>query len=222
MKTRGMVLDPEMSVDLEPDALTLYDMSRFQNNGTMLGAGEPNAVRLPRGTWVWDYDGANDYMDCGSILSDWNTNWTIEIWASYNATPPAQTGLVSNRFGAGAAHWFSFGADNAGLLVELHHSTPGQLYLTGGVDIRGAGWQLHHLVKEGIWVSLYSNAVLRDSDSHALWDLGGATNDVYVGRWFGAAQIWDGYLSPPKIYNYALTAGQFLQRFELTRRLFGV
>lgn len=68
-KTRGVVFEAEVSRDVEPDALTLYDRSRFKNNGTMLGAGEPNAVQLPSNLWVWDFDGTDDIITIGDILS---------------------------------------------------------------------------------------------------------------------------------------------------------
>lgn len=60
---------PELSTDLEPDATTLIDLSRYRNHGTMKGAGEPDAVQLPSKAWVWEFDGTDDIITIGNILS---------------------------------------------------------------------------------------------------------------------------------------------------------
>ena len=70
MIARDIVFAPEMSMDLEPDATTLYDLSRYGNDGSHKGSGEPDAVQLPSGLWVWDFDGSDDIITIGNILSN--------------------------------------------------------------------------------------------------------------------------------------------------------
>lgn len=49
-----------------PDALE--DISRYSNDGSFKGAGEPDWIQMPSGLWVMSFDGSDDVItvgDCG-------------------------------------------------------------------------------------------------------------------------------------------------------------
>ena len=67
MKAEGLVLDVAHQVGgAEPGTTTLKDWSPHGNDGTFKGAGEPDWQKLPSGLWVMDFDGSDDYINCGN------------------------------------------------------------------------------------------------------------------------------------------------------------
>lgn len=69
MRSEGVIFRTEMSVNLEPDATTLYDVSGRGHNGTFKGSGEPAWTQLESGLWVNSYDGSDDIITVGDIES---------------------------------------------------------------------------------------------------------------------------------------------------------
>ena len=78
-KTRGIVFESEVSRDVEPGVVTLYDRSRFQNNGAMT---DVSWTQLPSGLWVMSYNGSSSLVDLGNAdsLKLKDTNFTLMLW----------------------------------------------------------------------------------------------------------------------------------------------
>jgi len=188
MIARGIVLQPELSIDLEPDATTLYDLSRYKNNGTMLGAGEPNAVQLPRGLWVWDFDGTDDIITIGNTLQSIRS----------------------------ALLWIYPDDITTRSIVDFDSGTH-SIEISGASAITATGWAAPTIYVNGVVaaaVALQTWACLAITTATAF-----AVSALILGQ---EASFYDGKIGLIILYNYALTAGQVLNRYESTRWLFGV
>ena len=217
-KTTGIVLETELSVDIEPDALTLYDLSRYKNNGAMLGAGEPDAVRLPSGLWVWKYDGLNDLITIPNDPS-WNklAQFTILIWINLVAYP---TGVRSGIIYASDG----FEADGFGLVwlsgttFRWYKDTTSAIG-TGNTPLDT--WLCLALTYDGSFLQPYNNGQAVDAPVAE-----GSAMDITNVMRLGMNRLRNTYTNVIigyfTIHSYAQSAGKILQRFEATRRLFGV
>ena len=215
MKTRGLVLDPEVSRDVQPDAVTLYDRSRFGNNGAMTNV---TWVRLASGLWVMSFDGVDDRINCGAGASlAITSDISIELWINPN----------------------SLGENNAGRPVEktqyLIAQTGTQTILFLIIDAGGAKiaqapngsapfgkWTYVVGVFNSINVLIYTDAVVTVGDATAGPILPNAAQTLYLGDSAASNRCVDGLVGLVKIHNHALSPGKILQLYETERQLFGV
>ncbi len=210
--TRGIVLQLENSIDVEPDALTLYDLSRYRNNGTMVGAGQPNAVRLPSGLWVWDFDGIDDFISIPySDSLNLTENLILETWVYIKADENG--GLIQKNYATGYMLWMENLASGFRLFVNnaVQASSLGAIALNTWYHLVG--------VVDGVANQLYQNGVPQTSMAAATPT--GNANVVLIGEdnanrhpnWMG------GFFG---IYNYCLTPGQIRNNYETNKHWFGV
>lgn len=222
MITRGIVLQPEQSIDVEPDALIYYDLSRYQNNGAMLGAGQPNAVREPSGLWVWEYDGVNDLITIPNNDAMRITGTTsIMFWCWPSSTlADVWMGLINNCEG---------GADLGNILVNSGTAVPlSQISIAGGATDRAGTalnfdtWNLFVYTYDGAFENLYTNTNPVNSFAK-VGAIDTAGFDHFIGRGnSGLSRWWKGRIGKVKILSYALTAGQIIQSYENDKHWYGI
>ncbi|MDQ1255662.1 MAG: hypothetical protein QG656_254, partial [Candidatus Hydrogenedentes bacterium] len=135
---------------------------------------------------VW-FDG--DDMLATPLSMDWsNTDWTVFAVACLESdTPNDWRGIVGNRFGEGAANWWTLGTKSDGTLY-LEFS-PGHGVNTS-LAVREAGPQIYAISKREDGFELLRNG--RTTGSFIQDNVGGRTNTLCIGRWYGAGQGWRG------------------------------
>ncbi len=224
-KYRGIVLEPEVSRDVEPSATILYDMSRYGTNGTFKAAGEPAWVQLPSGLWVNDYDG-NDYIVAGAASADSPLNFTYQdfsILAWVYTTNLAAHNTIFCRFeDLTEGYWF-FILNTGTLYFRTSQGAANQNTIGTSGELVINTWYLVGMSRIGADVYLYQNSVPTRSTIGVHIDPASCARTAKIGiRDNLITNPFIGRMSPPRVYNYALSAGQVLQRFEATRSLFGV
>ena len=218
------VLDLENSMDVEPGATPWYDLSHYKNHGTITGA---TWVQLPSGLWVMDLDGSDfvnipdsDSMDIGT--SDFTVLW----WQNITSTAATQ-GLIDKGAFAGEIGWNTLIEGGTGRLylwmaddIVARHRVTSTPSVTAGI------WQLMAVtVDRDVGGVISFNAVVQGEQAD---DLAAAPDslanafDATIGRRGAHGGYFTGMMALFRIYNYALTAGQVLQRYEKTRYLLGV
>ena len=217
MKSTGLVLDPEVSVDVEPGVVTLYDRSRFRNNGVMT---DVTWVRRPSGLWVMEFNDASSFVDCGHDASFNLQHLTLEAWVvnaeglSVNSQHilVKKTGYVSH-FG------YMIYLESGGVYFNLGDGGSHRETYVGPLAWDVTAWYHIVLTFDNARFYVYRNGVHQGDRALAFTIVHDAT-DFYIGRMAG---VWyNGQIAMARVYNYPLTPGQVLQRFEATRRLFGV
>ncbi len=215
-KTRGIIFEAEVSRDVEPGVVTLYDMSRYANNGVMTGV---TWAQLPSDLWVMNLDG-NDFINFGTGI--YVPIGTFSTWF-YTTASGAQQTLLAKDIGGQNNGDFTFDINMADdkIRLRLQDASPSSQSIFSNVAVNTAQWY-HVVVLFGTGgMIMYVNSVAQtDTDAFT----GGITNTAatfYLGG-LAASFGLTGYLAMGELYNYRLSAGQILKRFEATRSLFGV
>lgn len=133
------------------------------------------------------------------VKKDWSgTDWTLSIVASLDKdTPNNYRGLIGNRFGEGREHWWSLGTKGDGTLyLELAAGV--------GVDTKlvpAPKLCVYSVAKQGETFSLYRNGSLMGTATHP--DIGGMSNELRIGMWFGEGQEWQGNIAEVVLFDGA-------------------
>ena len=227
MIVRDCVLDLENSVDLEPGAAEVLDISRYRNHGAFLGAGEPDWVQLPSGLWVMDFDGSNDYVSLGTSLNGvLNTRATVLAWARADRYTGGYDNILSNAAGGQLTGynlmywnnntrvmcWVNIGGS---YLVCIVNNTPTEtewVFIATTVD----------KATTDMWLYVFHSGAIFSAHDGATTATAEATGTLYIGARTPGSDHWGGKIGSPKIYNYVMTQGQIRNYYEKTKYLFGV
>ena len=191
----------------------IYDRSPYGSVGTITGA---SWTRLPSGLWVLDFDGTDDYVNCGSDPSLDLANLTIIAWIKTTSTGTTQTIFSNTSAPTYPGFIFSGGYPAAGRL---------QFYT------QSSGWTANtETVNDGSW-----HQVVVTSDGTTIFFIDGGSvysvaqavantnsgNPKYMGQ-YGGSNYWSGNIALLRVYNRALSALEIRNHFNRERHLFGV
>jgi len=100
---------------IEPDNTKIYDHSDYGNHGTITGA---TWVRLPSGLWVLNFDGTDDYVNCGNAasLNFGITDFSVRFWFKTVTTAATQYLLTKDRMEA----WTTAGRRGFGFYITAN------------------------------------------------------------------------------------------------------
>jgi len=166
----------------------IYDRSPYGNQGSITGA---TWVRLPSGLWCLKFDGQDDYVNCGSVITPTLTSpFTLEVWAmrvseSYNTIFDSLSG--STGFWCNITGYFDF------------RTNPGLVETWTGDIISQDVWYHLVVVLDGTTATLFVNGV-EPSQTHADHSAHAAGNGIL--RISDASYYpFDGYIALPRIYR---------------------
>ena len=203
----------------------IYDRSPYGNIGTITGA---VWKRLPSGLWYLDFDGQDDYIDCGHDTSlDITEPITILIWVYPDNFDAYYAMLAKGDAGAGS-----------GTTYDLHIASSGIPYffiLTGAAG-QSVASSSAILVKTWSQVAVTFNP---SSNAVALYKNGAAngtgtitsnppskpTENMYIGARMASsvmASHFPGDIALPRIYNRVLSALEIQNHYQQEKHLFGV
>ena len=137
------------------------------------------------------------------VRRDWSAeDWTVFAVASLDPdTPHNWRGVIGNRFGPGAAYWWTLGTmENGNLYLELG---AGNGVVTQNFLVRDFGLQVYGVVKRGPNFALHRNGTVTGRAVKS--QVGDRTNELRIGRWFGEGQEWQGEIAEIVIYDRALS-----------------
>ena len=232
------VLDLENSVDLEPGAGTWLDQSRYRNNGTIT-AGTGGWTQRPNGLWVMDFDGAATFVEIADApeLSFGNGTqdypFSLAVWANVtNITTHKYFFSKDNNAGAAreyALQWMSTGTfrvriydqNAAAQTVRVLNVNPSLLewhFIAATYDGRGGA-------TAGDGITIYLDGIESAStatNNGAYVAMQPSATALRLGTDTDAITFFAGSMGFPRIFSYALTAGQIRNRYEAEKHLFGV
>jgi len=214
MKATGYVFKPRVYIGSEPPATVLEDESRFGNNGAFKADGEPDWVQLPSGLWVLNFDHSDDMITVPHHSSLALTAWTITAWEKRNAIDDRQD-IVNKRT---QGYNYFVAADN---YLGCQFKSGGDLKTdySAVVSVTDLDWHFVAVTfKQPDMVFFVDDA----SEARVFDWPPDVSDDILVIGTQGFSNWWDGFLTPPKIFNYALSAGQVKKIFEAERHFFGV
>jgi hypothetical protein len=174
---------------------SVYDLSGRNNNGTLI-----NGTAWDSNGW-FDFDGVDDYIDCGSGMS-----------ATGKITVNALVKLDTFSNPGGSSHIVDSSA-NSWHLAVLTNGVPyfwnGTTYHTTGTPLSTGRWYMLTGV-QGTTLDIYVNGELNNSLNS---NLNIATNNVWIGAWQSGARFLNGQVSNTQIYPKSLTTIEIKQNY---------
>lgn len=220
VKSSRIVLDvARQRGGAEPSTVTLHDHSRFDNDGAMTNV---TWVQLPSGLWVMSFNGTNSKVDFSASLelfpNDGINDWSIDFWVyGDSAVEGSYREIVSHNHSAPGG--FYIGHTNA---VPAGMRLGGECF--GGFTAYDMPFDAWHYMcfckRTGVGATTFHVDGVQVATGS--WVAGPDIPIFRIGIQYVGGEWWDGYVALLRAYTYALTPGQILQRFEATRRLFGV
>lgn len=225
-KTSGIVLNvARQRWGAMPSVVTLYDHSRFGNDGAMT---DITWTQLPSGLWVMDIDSATDEVAIPDDISLSPTNAiTMLAWIRGDFTDWAWNGKIFSKRAAGNNHDYFLDiiaqgqANEGGIRFNFYD---GVAWRAGVIDDTVlCGDDVWHQIGVTFDAANYIYYVdgeqgMTTACAFTMIRSGGILN---IGRGAVAQEKYIGLITLAEIYSYPLTAGQILQRYEATRGFFG-
>ncbi len=138
-KYRGLVFEAEQSRDVEPDALILYDRSRYENNG-VITPGTDGYVQLPSGLWVYEYDGAASKVTGMVDYLAENSDFSLETWFKC-PVPAGGQGVIFTTYNGATPYWH----------LRVHSSYSGKLRFFGDNGTGLGTWESTTTIVDDVW-----------------------------------------------------------------------
>ena len=194
------------------------DKNSYPGSGTtatdMITGGTGTISGATFGDGVFSFDGSNDRIDCGNILS-FTSNFSICAWmkSSDQNNYAVAIGKTDNN-----GYSMQMRASNNRFQMNINDgSWKAAFYTVSPID--NGNWYYVVGTHDGTTIKIYVNAV-KGTDASA----GSATTNTasfYIGA-ESSGNYFKGDIGPVQVYNIALSATEVLQNFNAQRGRFGV
>ena len=199
---------------------TAYDFSGNDNNGAIFG--EATWVTGKVGSYALQFDGIDDYIDCGKDTSlDITGAITVAVWIySDDYTQP-----WSSIAGRGAySYELRFHGSTGCLQLRLYNGTeaPSRAITTDALTNGEWYYVVATYDKDGGSNNnkIYRNGVLDDEDTWAGGDLAkGSVFKIGLRADYPVDNYFKGVIDELKIYNKALSAAQILAEYNAHKQI---
>ena len=170
------------------------------------------------------FDGANDYIDCGSEANlNITEKITIEVWIKPKPNQEYCWDLVKGNYGVAgkveshesSLNWswqLRYGSpDSCCLGFQFNETGGGSKWVTVKQNLAVGQW--HHIVGtyDGSSIKCYLNG--KETDSNTLAEITGYENKLLIGN-EGWANYFNGAIDEFKIYNRALSLGEIQKHYK--------
>ena len=214
---------------------SIFDFSGQSNTGTIYGA---TWTRLPSGLWVLDFDGLDDYVNCGAETSLAITgSLTLKCWVKLDVViasqPDAYPSFIVKQVNSHTNRNYGIHIDKSGNIIGfMGRNVAGNAWIflvtaTASTYCNDLRWHLVH----GVWDRGNTTAYIYVDNVEVVKATGQTNGDLYtagdnrvsIGRMTAFADSFlDGLIALPRIYNRALSALEIMRHFNQERHLFGV
>ena len=213
--------DPSDPASYPGTGTTIDDLSGNGLDGTM--------SNITFTTPYFSYNGTTSQISVpdNALLEPGSGDWTIETWINHSVIAGSSRVIVGKTDG-GLAVDFGYGirTNSAGATyLEVGNGTTSIPSPSSTLSINT--W--YQVV--GVWtnvasnsIALYINGALIGSNSHAFTSIKNTTSPLYLGSFNGGefAQWFNGKMGIVRMYNRALSTGEVLQNYNVTKGIYGL
>ena len=166
---------------------------------------------------IFDFDGTNDYIDCGSI-SAINSSSTVSVSYWGKKTASNKYSLIGSQMSSTNGFWLTWWHDG-NVYCSFRN---GNISYAGYALSFDTNW--HHFVGvyNGSSIKIYIDSILQATSTTSiptsLSSTGG--NDFNIG--YLQSQYTDGNIGPVQIYNRALSSTEVLHNYNALKPRFGL
>ena len=197
----------------------IHDRSPYGNVGTIVGA---TWVRLPSGLWVLNFDGSDNYVDCGNGASlNIADAITVEFWFN-----PAETtiGGIAARREQGTDNIWQVQWSSQKINAALWLSDASYLNPINDSTLSTNTWYHGAVTYDRTDARVYVNGELDMTPLNETKALATGSSPLWIGRWYssGPDYFFQGMICRTRIYNWALSALEIQNHFNREKHLFGV
>lgn len=220
--TSGLVLalDAAERLSYPRTGTTWRDLSGNNNNFSLVNGPTFSAANM--GGIV--FDGTDDYLLIGSLVWNYNADFTIQFWFTpsslggangyglfFNGTPGANTNRVQ----------IAGNSDGSVSLVTVG-STVGDAFTSAAGLVTVGNWYNFAAVRNSGVITVYLNGVSVAS-GNVNYDVSQQSN-LYVGFIRSSGALWylNGRMSSILINNRSLSVNEVLQNYNATKSRFGL
>lgn len=209
---------------------TTYDKSGYNNHCSFnIGTNTYGATStVGKVKQALDFDGANDYLDCGnsSILRFGTGAFSVSAWVKYSGTPD-YGGVVTYWQAPGDTTYAGYQMrphPDGTMHVLISKAGPFFVELVSDVALNDGKWH-HLLLVNGSTTShqFYVDGILNDSSTDTTISVTQTLNNFYIGRlvdWPVASntKYFKGSIDDVRIYNRALSATEVANFYNSAKR----
>jgi len=194
-----------------------------QNNGVVtngVGFDDTNGGSL-------DFDGADDYIELGSIDSSnplslyGQTEFSIDIWLKPDYTGDDYQRVIDKSDGTSGTNGWCITYPRASSKFFYFFIDAVQLLTYDDVAADG-NWRNFIITRNGSITKLYINSTLVDTETFSKTVTNDTTN-MRIGSWnHSTGREYNGKISNIKIYNKELSSTEVLQNYNALKSRFGL
>jgi len=186
----------------------LLDRSGRGNHGTLTNMDSASDWVVSGGKGALDFDGVNDYVDCGNQVPFFPTTHTMSMWVLWRDT--SSFDRAWSYYDSGPTFYKGFGNNWAIVFTGQFAWSP-----SPSVPMNNGVWQHVVYTRRGTDASMFTDGVLRATGSiNATFS---QTNTVRIGastsNFEPTSMIGDDFI----IFNTALTASEVLEVYRRGR-----
>jgi len=195
----------------------LTDATAYGNDGTITGAAW---AQLSSGLWHLDFDGTNDYVDCGSDASLYPDRITLEAWVQFKTVGSVYKMVFSCDDVGNRNYAFSLW-NNDKLRFYIYDSNVEHSISSTSTPSQDT-WMQMVATYDGAHLRIYTNGALDCTPAAYAGNIDSDSEPVKLGERGDGGLDLDGYIALPRIYNRALSAEEIENHFNQEKHLFGV
>jgi hypothetical protein len=194
------------------------DLSRSQLSGSLINGPTYNSAN--NGSIV--FDGSNDYVDCGTTLSNQFGNFsgslTLSVW--FYPTSLTDNGIL--YFGTLVNNYGELSIDIRGQAFEVWTNRNNKLRTSALTANRWYQGTVTIDTSNAAASVVYVNGIATGSFSTPSGTIDFRTKQLVVGTYYSLSYPFKGNISTTQIYNRALSAQEVLQNYNATKGRFGL
>ncbi len=183
------------------------DESGNNNDGTLINMSGGGWVSGKSGGYALDFDGTDDYVNCGSDSSlNPTDSITIAAWIKLDGSYECDNTIVSKGYAtdAGEIYWLVIRATSPHRLMFSWGDGTTRDWLHSTTGISSNEW--HHVAAtfDSGEVKIYIDGELDASKTSSVTSIQQQAYDTQIGKYWTTGHYFDGTIEDVRMYNYVL------------------
>jgi len=202
-----------------PNTTTSYNTIDLSQSGSLVN--NPTYISPPISASCWDFDGVDDYVDCGDFSAYDNGDLSVSVWVKKSSMQTYE--YVVSNCGSSARAGFDIIFENAYRRLSISRRTRTSDTVTAYLDI-GFTLNTWHNISFTYKDSTRTLKVYRDGILQSTTIGSASTNsaslNLTIGSYQGSSNFAIGNIANVHIYNRTLSANEVLHNYNALKNRF--